>query len=101
VIEAADAAFLVAAEEQRGAAMRAAMVHHADAAGTVAERNQLLAQHHEAHRRPVALQLGRFQGRQPVLPHQLAHGGAWPDAGEFDALAGCGHVLPYAFPGAR
>src|SRR5215469_11954724 len=37
VIDAADPAFLVAAEEQRSAAVRAAMVHHADPARAVAK----------------------------------------------------------------
>jgi hypothetical protein len=57
VIDAAYPALLVAAEEQRRAAMRAAMVHHAHLAGAVAERDQLLAEQLEAQRRPVALDL--------------------------------------------
>ena len=47
-------ALLVAAEEQRGAAVRAAMIHHADAARAVAKRDQLLAEQHQAERRAVA-----------------------------------------------
>ncbi len=60
VIDAAQPALLVAAEEQRGAAVRAAMVHHADAARAVAEGQKLLAQQHEAGRRAVALQFRRL-----------------------------------------
>ena len=44
VIDAANAALLVAPEEQRGAAVRAAVVHHADPAVAVAEGDQLLAE---------------------------------------------------------
>lgn len=73
VVDAADAARLVAAEEQRGAAMRAAMVHHADLARAVAEGDQLLAEQHQAERRAVRGQFRRHAGRDPVLPHQLAH----------------------------
>jgi hypothetical protein len=93
VIDAAQATLLVAAEEQRGAAVRAAMIHHADAAGAVAEGQKLLAQQHEAGRRAVALELRRQERRQPVVPHQAAHRRAGADLGEFRAFAGRGHVV--------
>ena len=57
VIDAAQAAFLVAAEEHRGAAVRAAVIEDADAALGVAEGDQLLAQELDAHRRGVGLEL--------------------------------------------
>ena len=94
VIEAAQAAFLVAAEEQRGAAVRAAMVDHADPAGAVAEGDQLLAQQHEAHRRAVALELRGFERRHPVQPHQLAHRRAGAGPGEFHAFRRGRHGAP-------
>ena len=87
VIEAADTAFLVAAEEQRGAAVRAAMIHHANAATAVAEGDQLLAQQHEPHRRSVALELRGLQRRHPVFAHQRAHRRTGPDPGELGAFA--------------
>jgi hypothetical protein len=93
MIDAAQPALLVAAEEQRGAAVRAAMVDHADAAGAVAEGQKLLAQQHETGRRAVALQFRRQQGGQPVVPHQPAHRRAGADLGEFRAFAGRGHVV--------
>ncbi len=50
VIDAADAAGFVPAVEQRRAAMRAAVIHHADPARGVTERDQLLAEQHQPHR---------------------------------------------------
>src|ERR1700675_1185283 len=73
VIDAADSALLVASQKQRGAAVRAAMVHHADPACAVTKRDQLLAEQHQPDRRTVALKFGGLRGRNPVLPHQLAH----------------------------
>ena len=80
VIAAADAVLLVAAEEERRAAVRAAMVHDADATRAVAERDQLLAQQHQPHGITVGLELRGHKGRNPELPHQVAHRGAGPDA---------------------
>ena len=82
VIGAAEAAFLVAAEEHRGAAVRAAVIEDADAALAVAEGDQLLAQELDAHRRGVGLQLPRQAGRHPVFAHQLARRRARPDPGQ-------------------
>ena len=73
VIDAAQAAFLVAAEEQRGAAVRAAMLHDADPAVGVAEGDQLLAEQHQPHRLAVGLELRRETGGNPVFAHQVAH----------------------------
>ena len=63
VIDAAQAAFLVAAEEQRRAAMRAIRVDQADTPLRVAEGDQVLAEQAHAHRRAVALRQLRGQRR--------------------------------------
>ena len=55
MIDAAQAAFLVAPEIQRDAAMRAEFVEQADAALAVAEGDQVLAEQADAHRRAVGL----------------------------------------------
>ena len=74
VVETAQAAFLVAAERERRAPVRAVLVEHAEAAGGVAKRHQVLTQQPHAYRRTVALGdlLGQAR-RYPVAPHQLAH----------------------------
>ena len=76
VVDAAQAALLVAAEEQRGAAVRAAMVHDADPAGAVAEGDQLFPEQHQANRRAVAHKFRRQRRRYPVAAHQISHDGA-------------------------
>ena len=86
VIDAADPALLVAAQEQRRAAVRAAMIHDADPALAVAKGDQLLAEQHQAKRRAAALNLGGHQRGDPVFPHQLTHDGAGPDPSQFNAF---------------
>jgi len=86
MIDAADAVLLVAADEERGAAVRAAVVHDADPAGAVAEGDQLFAQDHQAHRIAVRLYLGGEAGRHPVLPHEGTHDGSGANAGEVGAV---------------
>ena len=74
MIEAAQAAFLVAPEGERRAPVRAVLVEHADAALRVAEHHQVLAEQARAHRRAVALgDLLRQADRQPVPAHELPH----------------------------
>jgi hypothetical protein len=58
MIDAAQPPLLVASQKQRGAAMRAAVIHHADAAFAVAKRDEFLAEQHQADRRAVAHQFG-------------------------------------------
>ena len=58
VIGAANAFLLVAAEEQRGAAMRAAMIEDADTAQAVANRDQFFAEQHQPQRRAIGLEFG-------------------------------------------
>src|SRR5438105_8536273 len=94
MIDAADSAFLVASEEERGAAMRAAVVHHADPARAVAKRDQLLAKQHQPDRRAVALEFGGLRGRNPVLPHQLAHHRSGTDLREFLSFRSSCHRNP-------
>jgi hypothetical protein len=82
VVDAAQATLLVAAEEQRRTAVRAAMVEDADAPGGIAERNQRLAQQHQPQRIAVGGQLARQTRRDPILPHQITHRGAGADTGQ-------------------
>ena len=74
VIDAADAAFLVAAEPEIGAAMRAILVDDADHAAGVAEGEQFLAHDDDLFRRAVGLR--QFRGQQhrhPEPAQQFAH----------------------------
>ena len=57
VIDAAQAAFLVAPKEQRSAAVRATVIEHADPSEAVAKGDQSLAQQHQAQRVAVGFQL--------------------------------------------
>ena len=61
VIDAADAAFLVAAEPEIGAAVRTILIDDADHASGVAKGQQLLAHHHDLLRRAVGF--GQFFAR--------------------------------------
>ena len=89
VIDAAQAALLVAAEVQRDAAVRAELVDQPDLAVGVAERDQVLAEQPHAHRRAVGLgDLAREQRGDPIPPHRVAHRGALAHPGdEFVFLA--------------
>src|SRR5579862_8682370 len=95
VIDAADAVFLVAPQKQRGAAMRAAVVHDPDPARTVAERDQLLAEQKQANWRAIRLQLRRHRRRQPVFAHQPAHHRAGPDADQILAVLPAHGLIPH------
>jgi hypothetical protein len=86
VVAAADAFFLDAAVVERGAAVRAAPVHEAGAAGLVAEQDQVFAQH--AH---LARRVGGIGGQAdgvPVAAQQLAHGRARANLGQLGLVAG-------------
>ena len=83
MVDAAQSAFFVAPEEQRGPAVRAVRPQQPDPAGAVAKRDQVLAQRAHAQRRAVRLgQLGAQQHRLPILAHQVAHRRARADAGQ-------------------
>ena len=74
VIDAAQPAFLVAAEKQRGATMRTIFVQEPDAALGVAEGDEVLAQQPHPYRRAVGLgDLAGEQGGNPISPHGPAH----------------------------
>ena len=75
--------------------MRAAMVHDPDPARTVAKRDQPLAEQHQPHRRAVALEFRRHRGRQPILPHHLAHDCAGADADQILAVLLFAHCRPH------
>lgn len=76
MIEAAQPAFLVAAEEQRGLAVRAELAEHADPPVRVAIGDQILAEKPDPDRRAITLdELLGEQGGRPVPPHQLPHRG--------------------------
>ncbi len=76
MIEAAQAALFVASERERGFAMRTGLAEQAEFSVAVTERNELLAEQLDPHRRAVGA--GNLFGQQrghPVAPHQLAHRG--------------------------
>ena len=60
VIDAAQPALFIASQEQRGATVRAAMVHDAHPARAVAKGNELFPEQHQANGRTVAHELGPF-----------------------------------------
>ena len=83
VIDAADAAFLVAAEPEIGAAVRAILVDDPDHASGVAEGEQFLAHDDDLLRGAVGVgQFLRQQHRQPEPPQQFAHAGAGAALGQ-------------------
>jgi hypothetical protein len=83
VVGAPDAVFLVAAEVERSAAVRAEFVDQADLALGIAKREQLLAEDRHAHLRAIGIgDFARQQDRHPVAAHQVAHPGAGAAAHE-------------------
>mgnify|MGYP001141747806 CR=1 FL=1 len=113
VVEAAQTAFLVAGQRERGAAVRAVEIEHAELAVGIAERDEVLAQ--KAERRGLAVRLGDFlgqAGRDPVRTHEATHrriafdpaqeivvcGGehrVWPCPASPLRRASAGHMLRY------
>src|SRR5258708_20468410 len=74
VIDAAQAAFLVAPEKQRDAAMRAELVEEADATVAVTEGDEVLTQQAHPHRRAIGLgDLARQAGGDPLTPPPIPH----------------------------
>ena len=83
MIDAADAALFVAAEEERRAAMRTVVLDEADRAVAIAERDQVLAE--QPHAQWVAVgvgQLGRKQRRHPVPTQGETHRRPGSDASD-------------------
>ncbi len=92
VIDAAQAALLVAREEQGRAAMAAIGVEQSDAARAVAEGDEVLAQEPHADGRAVALrQLARERRGLPIAPEQLARRRAGRDPDQAFVLLGTQH----------
>src|SRR5262245_19702063 len=74
VIDTAQPAFLIAAEEQRRGTMRAALVEQAKPSFRVPEQHKIFAKKTHPLRWAVALGDLVAEGRRnPVAPHQLAH----------------------------
>src|SRR5262249_60854603 len=92
VISAAESVILIAAEKHRRQAVREAMIHDADTAGRVAERDQLLTEQHQTHLRAVGLELRGQTGGNPELPHELAHWRVAADAREGFVFGFAGHL---------
>src|SRR3981081_4910191 len=83
VIDAAQAALLVAPKIERYAAMRAIFLDEADAPLGVAEGDELLPHQFDAHRRTVRLaDLTRQAGRDPITPHRIAPRASGARSGE-------------------
>ena len=79
VVGTAEPALLVAAEEERGAAMRTVGRQQTDVAPGVAEDHEVLAQQADLLGRAVGHgQRRRGQARHPVLAQQIAHRGPAP-----------------------
>src|SRR5690606_11041738 len=75
VVQAAQAAFFVAAIHQRHAPVRTVFVHHADTPVGVAEHHQVFPQYPGLHGIAVVLaDLFAQAHRYPVPAHQLPHG---------------------------
>ena len=81
VIDASDAVLLVAAKEQRCAAVRTAMIRDANANLCVAEGDELFAEEEKTHRYAVGRELRRFQCREPIMPQHIPHRRTRSDAG--------------------
>src|SRR5439155_16635571 len=95
VIRAAQAAVLVAAEPERHAAMRAELLHQADAAFAVAPGDERLAEELDAHRRAVGLgYITRQHRRQPVAPEKTAHQRPGPGARQRFVVLSANHSWP-------
>jgi len=82
VIHAAQTRFFVPPKEQTSATVRAVRAQQAQLPLGVAEDNQVLTQQANPERRAIRLELGRVEEGQPVLAHEIAHHGAWPNARE-------------------
>jgi len=97
VVNATQPALLVAPEPQRGAAMWTIFVEEPDPAVAVAERDEILAQQPDAHRRTVGPgDLARQQRRDPIATHRLAHRRSRAGPGQQLVFLTGQHGLPLA-----
>ncbi|MFT6583244.1 MAG: hypothetical protein ACJAU6_003697 [Alphaproteobacteria bacterium] len=69
VIDATDTITLIPAKKQRGATMRASMVHHADIARLIAKRDQFFPQQFQSHRIPTRQDLRRDCSGHLIFAH--------------------------------
>src|SRR4029078_11787021 len=87
MIRAAQSALLILPKPERDAAMRAELVHQADATLAVAKTNQVFS--HQFHPHRGAIRFGNLRHEQewrPVAPQQLAHQGIRADAAQLIVL---------------
>src|SRR5262249_53678589 len=104
MVEAADAAFLDAAQRQRRAAVRAKLVEDADFPVAVPKNHQPLAQQRGAQRIAVRFRyLAGDTDRQPITPEDFTHGRARADPGDSLVVTSWKHGLssgrPFIFHG--
>ncbi len=92
MIEAAQAAILVAPVDQRRPAVRAMLVQHPENVAGIPEDDEILAEQARADRRAVLFRhlLGQAH-RQPVAAHQLPHGGGALDPAQQLVLLAAQH----------
>ena len=97
VIEAAQPAFLIAAEHQRGAPVRTVFVEHAEAAVAVAKDHEVLAEQPNPDRGSIRFRhLLGHAGGDPMPPHELAHGRVALDPAQEIVFLGGHHGQPPA-----
>ena len=101
VVDAANAVFFVAAEEDRGATMGAGFGDEPGTAAGVPEGDEVFAEQADAHGLAVRLQLPGVEEGKPVGAHDGAHLGAWADA-THDLVVCCAeHVSLLRYAGWR
>src|SRR5262245_10833384 len=83
VIQTAESALFVAAEDERSTAVQAMLAEHAEPSARVAEDDEVFAKHAYPNGCAVGLDnLFRHAGRQPMTAHDLAHRRVADDAGQ-------------------
>src|SRR5439155_6892194 len=84
VIDAAQAVFLIAAEEQRGSPVGAGILDQTNLSRGRPKADEVLAEETDTERRTVGpRQLVRPRSRDPVLPHEVPHRCSWADPAEY------------------
>src|SRR5262249_10919266 len=83
MVHAAQPLLLVAAEEERGSAMRAGVLDESELPGGCPETDQVLAEEPDAHGGTVrSRKLVGGESGDPVLTHEIAHGRSASDPAE-------------------
>jgi hypothetical protein len=93
VISAANAAMLITSEEQRGTAVRTAVIHHPHAPFGVAEPDQFFAEDHQPHRIAIGNQFGRHANGNPELTEEFPHQRAFAHPAKVDIFFCGDHAL--------